>query len=342
MAEVAGLVLSGVALASIFKTCLEFIEYFEDGSDWMFDFGLTLKKLDLLKTRLIKLEDIMVSRVSEQSIGQLHDPEPPHHPAGQAISCGLKGVDDILKRASQLRRRYSHNPRSSQSPENARLTGEGMSFVDRTSARERPGQRLTGRMMLVALRVTWVAYDKRRFDTLISDFDFFLSNLEIITSTPNCPLESCSTLEAHSLHSLSFASTVEADFEASASPNTKMPSKPDHSPHAGSGSRHSSKSGQKRQPGHSAPHHSIPQVNTTVAIQHSGATNSTSHTFAHNRVAGAAAVSFTDERGPSEGETGNHYCSNEIIDQALVLTGRITETTNQHLINLWATRTKST
>lgn len=343
MAEVAGLVLSGVALASLFKTCVEFVEYFEDTRDWVFDFGLALAKINLLKTRLSKLEDIMSPWVSAPDIEQLHCAELPHHQESQAITYGLKGVDDILERASKLCRRYSHKARSSQWPENGRLIGD-RTGLEWPSAKGRPGQRLTGRISLVVLRVTWAAYDKRRFDSLISDFDFFLSNLETVvhcSSRPVSRVGSSPSAEAHNPPISCPRPTLESRTDALPPPDSGMPSKSAESSKTRSHHRSTANSGQKRQASHPASSHSVPRAETMLPIEGSNATGITSSTYTENQVEDYAVANLGDERAPFEGETGNLYLGNTMRGHALVHAGRVSEATSHAMINAWVAMNQS-
>ncbi|KAL9941183.1 hypothetical protein ACHAP6_009242, partial [Verticillium nonalfalfae] len=57
MAETAGLVLSGIAITTLFTSCVEVLEYFENGRNWICDLGLAQAKVNLMKIRLSQLED---------------------------------------------------------------------------------------------------------------------------------------------------------------------------------------------------------------------------------------------------------------------------------------------
>lgn len=52
MAEAAGLVLGGIALASLISTCVEIAEYLENAKNRARDFRLALTKVNLIKQRL--------------------------------------------------------------------------------------------------------------------------------------------------------------------------------------------------------------------------------------------------------------------------------------------------
>lgn len=52
MAEAAGLVLGGIALASLISTCVEISEYLESAKNRARDFRLALTKVNLIKQRL--------------------------------------------------------------------------------------------------------------------------------------------------------------------------------------------------------------------------------------------------------------------------------------------------
>ncbi|KAI8213845.1 hypothetical protein K4K52_003328 [Colletotrichum sp. SAR 10_76] len=104
MAEVAGLALSGVALASLVTSCIDILEYWDDGRFWINDLGLALTKVSLLKARISQLGNVLPAAANEEG-----DEHSTCHVALQ----GLSGVDAVLRQTNELcQRRLSTPPQA--------------------------------------------------------------------------------------------------------------------------------------------------------------------------------------------------------------------------------------
>ncbi|KAJ3528383.1 hypothetical protein NM208_g10224 [Fusarium decemcellulare] len=97
MAEAAGLALSGIAFTSLVTSCVDILEYFNNGRYWIHDLGLALTKVSLLKVRLDQLEHTLHAG-------------PFSNDTCHAALRGLSGVDAVLEQTNELCRRYSHLP----------------------------------------------------------------------------------------------------------------------------------------------------------------------------------------------------------------------------------------
>lgn len=170
MAEAAGLALGAVALASLFQTCVEFLEYFEVARNFSGDGELVSTKLGLLETRLknwgYEMKVLDPGREDGGWHAALED-------EGGVITRCLVGINDILGDASKLRNEYGLDKRKR---------------VDWSSClpfRLRPPQQAKkSRFSRLSVRkhVVWAVRDKKRFDSLIQDLDFFITNLEKVGS----------------------------------------------------------------------------------------------------------------------------------------------------------------
>ena len=175
MAEAVGLVLSTVTLASLFQTCLEFIEYFHLSKSYEKDYERASLKLNLLHSRLdtcgralsITIDCRQIHEASRQS------------PEGAIIYESLQGIADIFRDAELLRDKYSLSPCQKQKS-NGVLTRHlqvGTAAVGAQSRHIR-GQR---RPSFFRRSTTWAIRDKQKFDVFLADLDFFISNLEVIS-----------------------------------------------------------------------------------------------------------------------------------------------------------------
>ncbi|KAM0326738.1 hypothetical protein ACHAQA_006611 [Verticillium albo-atrum] len=216
MAETAGLVLSGIAITTLFTSCVEVLEYFENGRNWICDLGLAQAKVNLMKIRLSQLEDSLLEiadgYATDESKAGYFGPEVWDWRSGSCdssgddwevsvISRGLSGIGEVLQRTSKLCRRYSYPDSSIREAAKHGHTWHTHSNPQDTAPVPQPTCRLnhinrrqsegTSRQVqarqnrarpsgwqLLSKKMSWAVQDKKRFDTLISDFDFLLSNLE--------------------------------------------------------------------------------------------------------------------------------------------------------------------
>ena len=171
MAEAAGLALGIVALASLFTTCVELIDYFELSKSYEYDYMTACLKLSLLKSRLHTwghaLQPGADSCQLDEELGHQRSLEK------EVIRRSLQGIADILGSAEALKDKYGLSSRKS--------------AVVVSGCRDPPVDRKSQRFLLSRIRgmssvrrtTTWAIRDKQKFDNLISDLEFFISNLEV-------------------------------------------------------------------------------------------------------------------------------------------------------------------
>ena len=173
-----GLVLSTVALVTLFNTCIDLIDYFELTKSYEYDYEMACLKLSLLKCRLDTWGHTLQSGVS----GNCQQGQELAHQwplECTVIQRSLQGITQIFGSAELLKDKYcllphkwrnkvailvrSSNAPSTQPKHRRQILGgiRGLSFVRRST--------------------TWAIRDKQKFDNLISDLDFFISNLEAVS-----------------------------------------------------------------------------------------------------------------------------------------------------------------
>lgn len=170
MAEAAGLALGGIALASLITTCVGFTEYFENGRHYVRDISLAAYESQGL---------LNIDRQAGRE-------ERTH--ARYALPEAVLGIKEVLRRTTQLCRKYNRGRR-----QQVLISGSGglrapiEHRLARSQERLTPGHRedpydsLSSPWVLTVSRsISWAFLDKKRFNDLISDFDFILSNLEKI------------------------------------------------------------------------------------------------------------------------------------------------------------------
>lgn len=175
MAEAAGLALGGIALASLFSACVEVLEVFENGRDWLYDFSLAQTKVNLMKLRLSQLGDNMQTGISLEE--EACFPQNSWRQESGTVCNGLLGITEILGKTAELCRRYSYaidaEPITQRSNCSMRVSNHATISFARSPSRPRI-------LSTISKKVCWAVHDKKKFEVLISDFEFILSNLERI------------------------------------------------------------------------------------------------------------------------------------------------------------------
>lgn len=194
MAEAAGLAIGGIALISLFQSCLDFLDYIESVKDCEYSVNVSITKLSILGKRLDRWGDVLAVNqpVHEDDILRkrwLIDSQP--------IMQGLSHIRSILKAAKVLSERYRLGP-SDTTPRLPRLATRGLGTtltecggVTAKSAKRRlhlwrwkydtsppQGPSLGGKLK-------WALKDKKRFHSLLLDLDFFITNLEDLGMASN-------------------------------------------------------------------------------------------------------------------------------------------------------------
>ena len=176
MAEPVGLALGTVALASLFTTSIELIDYFELRRSYEYDYELACLKVSLLKSRLdtwgraLKIFD-------NTGLGKPFREDWPLEET--VVQRSLLGIADIFGNAEHLKDKYKLVPCKSRNIITS-STQEAQGLI--------PDRKVRGHFIKRHCRpscfrrsTTWAIRDKQKFDALISDLDFFISSLEAIS-----------------------------------------------------------------------------------------------------------------------------------------------------------------
>ena len=178
MAEVTGLVFGAVSLATLFSTCAQLFDCFELGRSYRYDYELACTKLDLLKTRLSNCgHELNIQRGAYESVA--------HSKRWTAeeediVGRSLAGIEHILGNTSLLEEKYRLVPSSKRSLGIHSLNSrtEGASYQQNISS---TSKFTSSRLSLLRRRTIWAIHDKAKFDDLIDDLSFMMSNLEKVT-----------------------------------------------------------------------------------------------------------------------------------------------------------------
>ncbi|KAK2615884.1 hypothetical protein N8I77_002607 [Diaporthe amygdali] len=176
MAEAAGLAIGAVALVSLFQTAIELLEYFEAGRGLASDSELAATKLSLLEARLRQWGDDLQVEYPGQEDGGLRTRWADE---GGLVTRSLEGISEILGNASQLSEKYGlHKKRRLVWHSNIPLLYPILHRADIPISSPRKSSRISPSIRRQAV---WAIKDKKRFESLISDLDFFITNLEKVS-----------------------------------------------------------------------------------------------------------------------------------------------------------------
>jgi hypothetical protein len=184
MAEAAGLAFGGIALVTLFQTCVDFLEYFETAKRIGNERQLGDNKMRLLSVRL------------EQWGGDLHVMHPGEEFGGlrekwseneDMIGGSLGSIANILGDITHLTSKYGAYKKAglSLSDDDSQYSE---TFCDKSQAHQsRDLHQSPSRIFTIKQRVSWAIRGKKRFDALLTELDFFITNLELVTSRLSNP-----------------------------------------------------------------------------------------------------------------------------------------------------------
>lgn len=176
-----GLALGTVALASLFTACTELIDLFELSRSYEYDYDLACLKLSLLKARL------------DTSGKCLSIDEPGHEPSLQLqqnwpkeqdiIVRSLLGIKSIFGNAEVLKYKYRLLPRQPNSLSSMlAIRAKSSTIADHRPPSSSRSPNSSRHRSLFRRSTTWAIRDRQKFDALLSDLEFFISNLEHVVS----------------------------------------------------------------------------------------------------------------------------------------------------------------
>lgn len=207
--EAAGLALGSVALAGLFSSCIDVLEYLDTGRHWTRDIHITFTKLGLIKQRLHQWGAALA--ITSVSDGQPLLPKATEQEEW-LISDSLWGIYDLLHATSQLCTKHGcgrdslphwlvqggSNGVCWNDSQDSGVSLDSLDDVVKPGKRS-PENRDAGSPSLglktLRLRVVWAVVDKGRFNTLIAELDFLVSNLERLSERASMPSSRASSSE---------------------------------------------------------------------------------------------------------------------------------------------------
>jgi hypothetical protein len=167
--ETTGLVIGTVALASLFTACVECFDYVVVARQQARDFQIAQTKLLLVKARVAAWGVAVRASVPGDELLSLRTQ---WHACKDTIGQSLDGIRKLLEDSKKLQDRYGLTAAvgASEIVQTNELYEIEMAFDDQVL------QRKTRTSLL--RKATWALHDAKKFDTLITDLEFFVSNLE--------------------------------------------------------------------------------------------------------------------------------------------------------------------
>ncbi|KAK5053797.1 hypothetical protein LTR84_001759 [Exophiala bonariae] len=197
MADVAGLVIGAIALASLFSTCIDLFDRFELGRNYDSDYQLACTKLCLLRARL-----------SSWGLA-LNVGTPGHeHPKlrrqwteeEEVIGRSLLSIREIFGNATIMYEKYKLTPARSRAfrsvvayRTNKQSVEPDQTLTRRTSTSSTSS---TSSWTLLRKRTVWAVHDKQKFDNFIQDLSFLIENLEKVGERLGMPELPCKNMPA--------------------------------------------------------------------------------------------------------------------------------------------------
>lgn len=183
MAETAGLVIGAVSLATLFSTCVDCLDYVSRARNSGKDFKNAMTKFDMLEARLKawgkslrvdkpgnELQALRIQWGQEQVI----------------IGKALNRIKDIFDDHQELEKKYGLREEEEEKEVNVvqrRSLSNAMASLRLrgTDAELRPYAKNRQQGSDFWKKTIWAVHDRKKFDTLIDDLDFYIRNLEKLT-----------------------------------------------------------------------------------------------------------------------------------------------------------------
>ena len=183
MADVSGLVIGAIALASLFSTCIELFDCFELGRNYAYDYQLACTKLGLLRARLSRWGLSLHIEAPGHELPSLRKHWPEER---DVIGRSLLGIKTIFSDSSLLAQKYKLLPKRTRKPVTFALPLRSSTSPQIDSATTLPTAS-SSNWSFLRKRTLWAIHDKGKFDRLIQDLSFLIENLEKVTDRIHMP-----------------------------------------------------------------------------------------------------------------------------------------------------------
>ncbi|KAF5578255.1 hypothetical protein FPCIR_11657 [Fusarium pseudocircinatum] len=204
--EAAGLAVGVLALASIFKDCIDLFNMISASRSLGRDVEILETKLDVERMILLQWADrVGLLKTAEQG-NTLQDPE-----VQQTVTRVLFSIQNLLSEGQALEKRYGlersnllHTTVNSHQPTSAsRMERFLREFANLRLHSSKSSGSNTSKTATAIQKVRWIIVDKENFSQLISDLSYFTSRLHVLV--PSAAMEAARMTQQDLSHLLSIA-----------------------------------------------------------------------------------------------------------------------------------------
>ncbi|KAI1747987.1 prion-inhibition and propagation-domain-containing protein [Xylaria castorea] len=183
MAEIAGLVIGAVALASTFKDCISLLSCIEAVKTMGYDYEILATKLDIEKTLLLQWAD-RVRLLKSNYDTRLDDPV-----IGSGISQALKLVSSALGESDKLRARYGiHEVAQGRDEPDEIMPTSALSHRRMIQFDVTLRSKIYATTSSTVKKIRWVIQHREKFEKLIKLVSYCTSKLNELTLNANSDL----------------------------------------------------------------------------------------------------------------------------------------------------------
>lgn len=173
MAETVGLAFSGVALISLFSTCLEMVDYIDNGKSYFTDAPIAATKVELLRTRFKQWGEDMNIMNADHVEESAWSPD-----ENKIIVDSLEGIKKVIETALRFTGKHKISP----SLQHGRLLfDDKRNYTPGNSPITTTWIQYTSVIKNLMKRTTWAVLDKRKLNSSISELEFLIENLEVVS-----------------------------------------------------------------------------------------------------------------------------------------------------------------
>lgn len=203
MAEVAGLAFGAVTLVTLFNTCVEFLDLFEDMKNVSNDVMISVTKVNFLRLRFFQWSQDIAIDAPDFTEKALRDRWPDD---SKALYMGLVQIADILGSATSLSYRYSQDTGACRlvlgERINTSLPNGGQVSIRRLRSPagikntynpkpRRSNDTVVRKLPFLRLKFQWAAQDKKRFNSLVADLESLINRLEELSAGSRLSMTPC-------------------------------------------------------------------------------------------------------------------------------------------------------
>jgi hypothetical protein len=173
--EVAGLIIGGITLASLFNTCLEEFKYIRIGLDVGKDYNKCLLQIAVAKRRFVRWGEVLGIGEERRSHSQSREPTAEEfHILVKLLNCIKAKFEDARLKSEKFESGRSTETLKTFDRRDLSTTNEEcLAALEKQDLRTRKGTSLWN-------KTKWALYKKEDFDSLVKDLTKYIDSLEAL------------------------------------------------------------------------------------------------------------------------------------------------------------------